>query len=87
MEVVKGEGVGTTLKYDPSKKYTWTPQDTFVLSGAEFGMILNTFRAILNTPEAAKILMANQANEIVEATLAKAVEAGIVVEAPEENAQ
>jgi len=75
------------VSYDPNKKYTWTPEDSFILSGGEFGVILNTLRAILNTPEASRILLANQANNIVEATLAKAVEDGIVVEAPEENAQ
>jgi hypothetical protein len=71
------------ITYDPNKKYTWTPEDQFVLSGGEFGVILNALRAILNTEEAAKILIANQANTVVEGALAKAVEAGIVVEAPE----
>lgn len=75
------------ISYDPNKKYTWTPEDSFILSGGEFGVILNTLRAILNTPEASRILLANQANNIVEATLAKAVEDGIVAEAPEENVQ
>ena len=71
------------ITYDPNKKYTWTPEDQFTLSGGEFGVILNALRAILNTEEAAKILIANQANTVVEGALAKAVEAGIVVEAPE----
>ena len=73
--------------YDPNKKYTWTPDTSFELTGAEFGLILNTLRAILNTPEAARILLANQANNVIEEALAKAVETGKVVEAPEENAQ
>jgi hypothetical protein len=72
------------ITYDPNKKYTWTPEDSFILSGGEFGVILNTLRAILSTPEASKILLANQANTIIEATLAKAVEEGVVKEAPEE---
>lgn len=71
------------ISYDPNKKYTWTPDDQFTISGAQFGLILNTLRAVLNTPEAARILLANEANNVIEATLAKAVEAGIVVEAPE----
>lgn len=76
------------ITYDPNKKYTWTPEDSFILSGAEFGLILNTLRAVLNTPEAARILLANQANTVIEGTLARAVEDGIVKEAPEEqNAQ
>jgi len=68
------------ITYDPNKKYTWTPEDVFTISGGEFGVILNALRAILTTSEASKILLANQANNIVEATLAKAVEEGVVKE-------
>jgi hypothetical protein len=75
------------ISYDPNKKYTWTPDDQFVISGGEFGLILNTLRAVLNTPEAARILLANKANDVVEAVLARGVESGIVTEAPEEGPQ
>lgn len=71
------------ISYDPNKKYTWSQDDQFILSGGEFGLVLNALRAILNTPEAAKILIANQANNVIEGALAKAVEAGIVKEAEE----
>jgi hypothetical protein len=70
--------------YDPNKKYSWTPEDQFALNGGEFGLLLNTLRSILNTPEAARILMANEANNIIEGKLAQAVEAGVVKEAPEQ---
>lgn len=73
------------ITYDPNKKYTWTPETSFELTGAEFGLILNTLRAVLNTPESARILLANQANNVIEETLARAVETGKVVEAPEEK--
>jgi len=73
--------------YDPNKRYTWTPQDKFELSGAEFGMILNSLRATLGTEEAARILLASQANDIIERVLARAVEADVVKEAPEEPKQ
>lgn len=72
-----------STSYDPNKRYTWTPNDKFELSGAEFGLILNTLRAILNTEEAAKILLADQANQAIERVMAKAVEAGVVKEAEE----
>jgi len=39
-------------QYEPNKRYTWTPEDRFELTGEEFGTMLNAFRAILNTPEA-----------------------------------
>ena len=73
--------------YDPNKRYTWTPNDKFELSGNEFGLILNAFRATLSTEEAGRILLANEANQVVERILAKAVEADIAKEAPEEPKQ
>jgi hypothetical protein len=73
--------------YDPSKRYTWSPNDKFELSGNEFGLILNAFRATLSTEEAGRILLANEANQVVERILAKAVEADVVKEAPEEPKQ
>ena len=72
-------------QYDPNKRYTWQPEDKFELSGREFGLILNTLRAILNTEEAAKILLAQQANAAIEAVMAKGVEMDIVKEAVEEH--
>ena len=74
------------ITYDPSKKYSWTPDDNFTLSGSEFGLVLNALRAILNSQEAARILIANEANTVVENLLAKAVESGVVKEATEEKA-
>jgi hypothetical protein len=71
--------------YNPNKKYSWTPEDTFTLNGGEFGLILNALRAILNTEEAAKVLIANQANTVIEGIMAQAVEAGVVKEAQEEE--
>ena len=71
-------------QYDPNKRYSWGPEDKFELSGREFGLILNTLRAILNTEEASKIILAQQANAAIEAVMAKGVEADIVKEAIEE---
>lgn len=70
-------------QYDPTKRYTWKPEDTFVISGEEFGMMLNAFRNILSTPEAARILMVHQANMAVENVLARSVEEGFVKEVTE----
>lgn len=72
-------------QYDQNKKYTWTPTDEFVLNGAEFGLLLNSFRAILSTEQAQQVLLANRANEVVEAILARAVEADVVKEAQPVN--
>lgn len=68
------------IVYNPSKRYTWKPEDEFVLKGEEFGRILNFLRNTLNTPEAEKILLAQQANNVIENIIAKSVESGIVKE-------
>jgi hypothetical protein len=73
------------ITYDPNKKYTWGPDDSFILSGAEFGLVLNTLRAVLSTEEAARILLAARANEIIEGTLGRAVEDGIAKEVPDNS--
>lgn len=73
------------ITYDPSKRYTWTPATEFTLTGEQFGLILNSLRGVISTPEAARILLAAQANDSLESVLAKAVESGVVVEAPEEE--
>lgn len=75
------------IVYNPSKKYTWKPEDEFVLKGEEFGLILNAIRSILNTPEAAKILLANQANQAIEGVFAKSVENGVATEVKEDEPQ
>jgi len=70
-------------KFDPNKKYTWDMNAQFVLDGGDFGMLLNAMRAVINTKEAQTILLAKQAGDVLEETLAAAVEAGVVVELPE----
>jgi hypothetical protein len=74
-------------QYDPNKRYTWGPEDKFELNGKEFGLILNSLRAILATEEASKILLAQQANQTIEAIMARGVEADIVKEVVPEPPQ
>ena len=69
-----------TPKYDPNKGYGWEPGSTFVFSGEEFGVILNSIRSILRSPEAQKIMLAMKADEAVEKALSRAVEAGVAKE-------
>lgn len=87
MEIVQDaiveETTQTKITYDPNKKYTWSPEDVFTLNGQEFGLVLNTIRAILSTEEATKILLANQTNLVIEKILANSVETGVVKEAQE----
>ena len=71
------------IKFDPNKKYVWNPETEFTLKGGEFGAVLNTLRAFLSTPEAQRVMMANQTHDLIEAILGKAVESGTVTEATE----
>ena len=68
------------ITYDPNKKYKWTPTDEINLSGAEFGILINSLRSILGTVEAQQILLAKEANNVVENILARNVESGVIVE-------
>ena len=72
-------------QYDPAKKYTWTPEDTFTLTGAEFGLFLNTVRAYLSSEEAARFQLMMQANQVIEKVMISGVEADIIKEAVEES--
>lgn len=77
-EEVKDEVVAGV--YDPTKQYVWNEGNMFILSGSEFGLILNALRTTLGTKEAQAILLADRANNIIESVLAKAVERGDVKE-------
>jgi hypothetical protein len=70
--------------YDPAKKYTWTPEDSFTLTGAQFGLFLNTVRAYLSSEEAARFQLMIQANEVVEKLMIEGVESDVIKEAIEE---
>ena len=74
-------------QYDPSKRYTWTPEDTFTLTGQQFGLILNTVRSYLSSEEAARFQLMMQANEVIEKLMIDGVESDIIkeVEAPTEE--
>jgi hypothetical protein len=65
--------------FDPSKEYKWTIDTEFTLTGSEFAMVMNAFRAVLATEEAQRIMTANKAAEAMEAVLGKAVEEGRVI--------
>jgi len=73
-------------KYDPNVKYGWNKETQFLLNGNEFGLILNTFRTVLSSPEAQKILLLNRANDQMEDILQRNVESGNVkpAEQPEQ---
>ena len=70
--------------YNPSSRYTWTPEDRFELTGAQFGLILNTVRAYLSSEEAARFQLMMQANQVIEELMIKGVETDIIKEVIEE---
>ena len=84
MEIVKDEPSAMVApEFDPRKKYTWSSDTTFTLSGNQFGLILNTMRAVISTREAQTIIMAAEASDILDSIMAKNVASGIVVEIQE----
>jgi hypothetical protein len=72
-----------TPQFDPQKQYTWNANDTFTLNGSDFGLVLNALRSTIATQEAARILLAVDAHDAVEAALARAVQSGQVKEKEE----
>lgn len=72
-------------EYNPNKRYQWKAEDTFQINGAQFMEVLNVLRAELSTKEAQKIMMMASAEASLQEVLAKAVEAGVAVEAPEQK--
>ena len=85
MKVVKDKEQAPVAKYDPNNKYTWGPEDAFVLSGAEFGVVLNALRAILGTADAQRVILADRANDVIENAFGRAVEMGVAKEVVEET--
>lgn len=68
------------MEYKPDKTYQWNPEETFSISGREFGLILNSIRAILNTEQAQQILLASRTNEILEKIMEENVRNGKITE-------
>jgi len=66
--------------FDPQKQYTWNADDTFVLNGSDFELVLNALRSTIATQEAARILLASDAHDALQNALATAVESGQVKE-------
>ena len=70
--------------YDSAKKYTWTPEDTFTISGQDFGLILNTVRSYLSSEEAARFQLMIKTNDVIEKIMIAGVEADVIKEVVEE---
>ena len=64
------------ISFDPRKRYRWAKETEFVLSGGEYGVILNSLRETLSTKEAQAILLAERASAILEKALENAVKSG-----------
>ena len=71
-------------QYDPAKRYTWTPEDTFTISGQDFGLFLNTVRSYLSSEEAARFQLMVQTNKVVEELMIQGVESDTIKEVVEE---
>jgi hypothetical protein len=65
--------------YDRSKMYGWTPDDTFVITGDQFGAIINVIRAISNI---IPVELIQAASVSIEKVMQHAVETGVAKEMP-----
>ena len=72
-------------EYNPNARYTWTPEDTFQLSGQEFGLILNMVRSYLASEDGARFQLMSQTNEVIEKIMKAGVEADVIKEVVEET--
>lgn len=68
------------MTYDSNKHYSWKSDEEFIITGQEFGLILNTLRAILSTEQAQQILLTARANDVLEKLMANNVEKGKIIE-------
>jgi hypothetical protein len=87
MQIVRDEDGSSATEvpqYDPRKKYTWSPDTQFTLSGNDFGILLNSLRQIVSTKEAQVILRAADAADVIENLMAQSVASGSVIEHPEQ---
>jgi len=75
--------MNTKPVYDPNKQYTWPSDSRFVLTGAQFGLWLNSVRAKISSKEGMEVRMALEANEIIEKIMISGVETGIITELKE----
>ena len=75
------------MSYDSAKYYSWNPEETFSISGKEFGLILNTVRAILSTEQAQQILLAAKAHEIIEKLMEENLKNGKIIESTPKTQQ
>jgi len=73
--------------YNPNKNYQWNSDTEFSFTGNEFGLILNTFRAILSTEQAMQILLIDRANSIIENKMNEYVKQGLIRETKDENTE
>lgn len=73
-------------KYDPNKQYKWEEDDKFLMTGQQFGLILNSFRNYLSKQEAQDTMLIMQAEKAMTSILTNAVEDGTVKELKAEKA-
>lgn len=64
-----------TPTFSPEKRYRWTPEDQFTLTGVEFAMILNQ---VLERKQ--KLLQELEVTNLLEQKLKEAVESGVATE-------
>lgn len=69
-------------KFNPQSNYQWQAEDQFSVSGLELDILHKAVSAIVNTPEAQRVLAAYDALKITSEVIKRNVENGVIKEVP-----
>lgn len=70
----------TSVKFNPQANYTWQGADLFQMDGATLQFLYNNLAKKFENPHAQEVIADYQMFQAVQGILARAVEAGQVVE-------
>lgn len=74
-------------KFNPAQSYVWQPTDILSLEGAELHVLKQVLNALVQPAEAQRAIAAYEALKIVDGVIARGVEANIIKEAPDGDAE
>lgn len=74
------ENLKAVKKYDPTKNYTWEPDDVFTVSGAEIDIWNKAMSVYVNTPEFQRFLVLQRAAVSMQTFIEESVEQGLMKE-------
>lgn len=71
--------------FDPTKNYTWKPEDEFVIDGKTLQQVYNTLLAKTQDKEWIQVVNEFESFKALQEVFVRGVEQGVIVEAPTQN--